>query len=87
MRPGGFFGEELTNLTLAGDFDEKRLDDMALRILTPHMHQKQDADDYPKVNFDSNTLADKGEFGTNEHVNVQVRPAILHPLIRTPSLR
>jgi len=67
---GEFFGDELVNVTRAGIVSEARLNDMAIRILTPYCHLGQDVG-YPETNFDSSSLAKEGPFATNQNVNVQ----------------
>lgn len=41
-------------------------------FLAPYYHLGQDSN-YPKPNFDFSVLVDEGPYGSNEHVNVQVR--------------
>jgi beta-glucosidase len=67
---GEFFGDELVNVTRAGTVSEARLNDMAIRILTPYYHLGQDVG-FPETNFDSSSLAKDGLFATNQNVNVQ----------------
>lgn len=68
---GAFFGEELVDAATIGTVSEARLDDMAIRILTPYYHLGQDKDDFPATNFDASSLAKQGPYATNENVNVQ----------------
>ena len=68
---GAFFGDELINVTRAGTVSEARLNDMAIRVLTPYYHLGQDNSDYPESNFDAFTLAKQGAFAVNQNVNVQ----------------
>ena len=65
---GSYFGGNLTAAVKAGTISEDRLDDMALRILAPWYLLGQDAEDYPKPNYNVNDLNDPL---TNQHVDVQ----------------
>ncbi|VDB87831.1 unnamed protein product [Peniophora sp. CBMAI 1063] len=65
---GSPFGGNLTAAVKAGTISEDRLDDMALRILAPWYLLGQDAEDYPKPNYNVNDLNDPL---TNQHVDVQ----------------
>lgn len=64
---GNYFGDELISAVNASAVPETRVADMAARILTPYFWLGQDADDYPKVNFDYNSLGGPA----NEHVDVR----------------
>ncbi|KAJ7905655.1 putative beta-glucosidase [Mycena olivaceomarginata] len=52
---GDFYGDELIALVKNGSVSEARLDDMALRTLTP-IFQYQDLDTYPEPTFDVRDL-------------------------------
>jgi hypothetical protein len=69
---GNFFGKELINVTESGALSDARLTDMAIRTLTPWYAAGQDSPDYPRPNFDANSLATNSTWG-NQHVDVQVR--------------
>ncbi|ORY35747.1 glycoside hydrolase superfamily [Naematelia encephala] len=67
-----FYGKHLLKAVRKGDVPEKRLNEMAVRILTPYFAARQDTS-YPSINYQSNNLADAieadGRIYRNKHVD------------------
>lgn len=65
---GTYFNEELLDAIGSGadQVTEARLNDMAIRTLTPYFWLSQDNSSYPAVSFNSDYTS-----SSNQHVNVQ----------------